>query len=491
MTRIFLELLNRSINAGWLVLVIILLRRLLKKAPKAVFLVLWALVGIRLICPFSLESILSLIPSAEPIPNTILDSNPTTPANTVPIANEISSSTELSNGLYPTHADGMVATDHKDVKNPMRLLNFLSTTVWAIGMSGFLLYATISSLRLRRKIQESIPLRDNIRLCDRISTPFLFGILRPRIYLPSSLPVEDAKYAIAHEHAHVKRHDHWWKPLGFLLLSVYWFHPLLWVAYTLFCRDIELACDEKVIRQLGAKCKKPYSIALINCSAPRRMTAFYPLAFGEIAVKERVKTVLHYQKPTFVLSSVAVLTCIAAALCFLTNPVSAAEVLSPEPPVRQHGTVEQPPVPAPATKPEQTSAEVEYTAEKRAEIAAVFDNRIQTWYSSFDVDENGNRYEAYNYELPEEIAEKYGTRNSMQLPRIIVYQSIGDRDSTETIKLKYGTYDHLTDTKHIERTEIVTIEIPAGGVAFYVVEDPSFIGFAILSGTYGDLSASI
>lgn len=144
-----------------------------------------------------------------------------------------------------------------------------------------------------------------------------------------------------------------------------------------------------------------------------------------------------------------------------------------------------------ATEPEQASAEVEYTAEKRAEIAAVFDNRIQTWYSSFDVDENGNRYEAYNYELPEEIAEKYGTRNSMQLPRIIVYQSIGDRDSTETIKLKYGTYDHLTDTKHIERTEIVTIEIPAGGVAFYVVEDPSFIGFAILSGTYGDLSASI
>lgn len=157
-------------------------------------------------------------------------------------------------------------------------------------------------------------------MCDRIDTPFILGVFRPRIYLPSNMSEQDVTYVLAHEQAHIKRHDHWWKPLGFALLTIYWFHPILWIAYVLLCRDIELACDEKVIKEMGIDIKKPYSDALINCSIPRRAITACPLAFGEVGVKERVKTVLNYKKPAFWIVLIAVIACVIVAVCFLTNP---------------------------------------------------------------------------------------------------------------------------------------------------------------------------
>lgn len=502
MENIFLELLNRSIKAGWLVLAIILLRYMLKKAPKSLFVVLWALVAIRLICPFAPESVFSLLPSTDPIPTNIMYSGSTTPSHESNIKNEIDLTVTPDNGQHAAEATEVGSAE----KNSAKLLNVLSTAVWVSGMFGLLLYAAISSLRLRRKIRESIPLRENIRLCDRIDTPFLLGLIRPSIYLPSSLAAEDAEYAIAHERAHIKRHDHWWKPLGFLLLTVYWFNPLMWIAYALLCRDIELACDEKVIRKLGAESKKLYSIALINCSVSRRAIAMCPLAFGEVAVKERVKTVLRYKKPTFWLSAIAVLICIAVALGFLTDPIASASVFAPTSSVSENNAME---VSAPTPPVKEIGAFVSDTDVEEvpdgyiAVIAhnelhkspecdlemmhAVLSKRIQTSYSSYDVDAYGKQYVSYKYDLPEEIVEKYGTRDSHELPCILIYESTGEFDSTETIELYYGKSDIDNGLYYIERTEIVTIEIPAGGVAFYVIEDDNLLSFGILCATYGDL----
>ncbi len=310
MNAVFIKLLNMSITAGWLALAVILLRFLLKKAPKWIMGVLWGLVAIRLICPFSPESIFSLIPSAEPIPQNIILSEYPAINSGLPILNQ-TINPFLSESLAPNAGDSV---------NPMQIIVSAASVIWLIGIFAMLLYTLISYVRIRRKISEAVPLKENIWVCDRISTPFILGIIRPRICLPSSMNGKDMIYVISHEKAHLKRKDHIWKPLGFLLLSVYWFNPVLWVAYILLCRDIELACDEKVIRRFGTEIKKPYSDALINCSVPRKMISACPLAFGEAGVKERVRSVLNYKKPAFWVVLAAVAACVITAVCLLTDP---------------------------------------------------------------------------------------------------------------------------------------------------------------------------
>lgn len=312
MDTVFIKLLNMSILAGWLVLAVILLRLLLKKAPKWIMGVLWAFVAIRLICPFSLESVFSLIPSAEPIPQNIMVSDNPTIHSGFPIVNQTVNPI-ISESLTSNTGDGT---------NPMMVITSAVSVIWLIGLIAMLLYTLISYICIYRKVREAVPQKENIWICDHISTPFILGIVRPHIYLPSSINEADMEYVIFHEKAHLKRKDHIWKPFGFLLLSIYWFHPILWVAYILFCRDIELACDEKVIRQFGTEIKKPYSDALINCSVPRKMITACPLAFGETGVKERVRGVLNYKKPAFWMILVAVITCAITAVCLLTNPKS-------------------------------------------------------------------------------------------------------------------------------------------------------------------------
>ena len=316
MEAIFLKILNMSITASWLVLAIVILRLILKKAPKAISVFMWALVGVRLICPFSFESILSLIPSAETVPQDIIYSEAPAIHSGVPIFNST---------VNPIISENLAPEVGVSV-NPMQIIAFVASVIWIVGIVAMVLYTVVSYFRIHRKVREAVPYQENIWLCDHIDTPFILGVIRPRIYLPSNMNEQDIEYVIAHEKAHLKRHDHWWKPLGFLLLTVYWFNPILWIAYILLCKDIELACDEKVIKDMGSEIKKPYSEALINCSVPRKMISACPLAFGEVGVKGRVKSVLNYKKPAFWIIVVAVVASIVVAVCFLTNPKQDTEL---------------------------------------------------------------------------------------------------------------------------------------------------------------------
>jgi len=307
---LFLKLLNMAIAAGWMVLAVFALRFLLKKAPKALVCVLWALVGIRLICPFSFESVLSLIPSRETLPAAVL---------TEPTFDIHSGFEAIDRPVNDYLGDRYAESVTVPAENGVDTMTVLAA-VWLIGVLLMALYTAVSYGYLKRKVREGVRVQEDVYLCDRIETPFILGLIRPKIYLPSSMGEADMAHVLAHERAHLSRHDHWWKPLGFALLSVYWFHPLLWVAYVFFCRDIELATDEKVIGRMDAEGKKAYSHALINCSAKRRAVTACPLAFGEVGVKERIRSVLHYKKPTLWLILLAVIVCIAVALCFLTDP---------------------------------------------------------------------------------------------------------------------------------------------------------------------------
>lgn len=289
MEAVFLKLLNMSITASYLVLAVVLARLLLKKAPKFITVILWGLVAVRLICPFSIDSVLSLIPSAETVPVDIMYSSEPQIHSGISQVNTV-----VNNVVLPA-----ITSDEAYSANPMQVAIFAASIVWIIGIAVMLLYALVSYVRIRFKVREAVKRDSNIYECDRIDTPFILGIIKPRIYLPSAMNKCDREYVIAHESAHIKRRDHLWKPLGFLLLTVYWFNPVLWVAYILLCRDIELACDEKVIKEMGEQSKKPYSDALINCSVPRKTVAACPLAFGETGIKGRIKSVLNYKKPAF------------------------------------------------------------------------------------------------------------------------------------------------------------------------------------------------
>lgn len=310
MEAVFLKLLNMSIAAGWLILAVAVFRFLFKRAPKAIRCVLWAFVGIRLICPFSFESVLSLIPSAETVsPNILFSQSPT-------IHTGISS---LNRAVNPVISESLAPSVGASV-NPLEVITFVASIVWIIGVVILFSYAAVSYLRLSRRVSTAMCLRENLWLCDQVASPFILGFVRPRIYLPSHMDERQITYVVAHENAHIRRHDHWWKPVGFMLLAIYWFNPLIWLAYILLCRDIELACDEKVVKELGAADKKAYSEALLSCSVSQRMIAACPLAFGEVGVRERIKNVLNYKKPAFWIIIAAVAACVVLAVCFLTNP---------------------------------------------------------------------------------------------------------------------------------------------------------------------------
>ena len=311
MSGIFLKLLNLSISASWLVLVVLALRLVLKRAPKWVNVLLWGMVALRLMVPFSIESALSLIPSAETLSPEVVRFDP---------APTITSGVEfIDNAVNPSLSESFAAAPLASV-NPLYVWTYLAGWVWLIGLTAMLAYALVSYLRLRRRVSASIPLRENIYVCDEVPSPFILGIVHPRIYLPSALDEAQRGSVLSHERAHLARRDHWWKPLGFALLAVYWFNPLLWLAYTLLCRDIELACDERVLRGMDAGQVKDYSSALLACSVPRRMIAACPLAFGEVGVGVRVKNALRYKKPAFWAVAASVAVCVVVAVCFLTNP---------------------------------------------------------------------------------------------------------------------------------------------------------------------------
>ena len=310
MNELFLKIINMSISASWLVLAVLILRFVLKKAPKWINVLLWGIVAIRLICPFSFESTLSLIPSAETIPLNIgMDTTPT-------INSGISA---INNAVNPIISQSNTPMAGASV-NLLQITIGIYEYIWIFGMIALALYTAISYWRLCRKVDTAVRYKDNIFQSENVSFPFVLGIIKPRIYLPFKMNGQYLEYVVAHEQAHICRKDHWWKPLGFLLLMIHWFNPLMWLAYVLLCRDIELACDEKVIKELGNEQRGDYTQALVACSINRRMIAACPLAFGEVSVKERVKSVMNYKKPAFWVIIISVIVCVGIAVCFLTNP---------------------------------------------------------------------------------------------------------------------------------------------------------------------------
>ncbi len=322
MEMIFLNVFNRSLAAGWLILAVIVVRFLLKKAPRRLSCVLWAVVAVRLLCPFFPVSSFSLIPSGETISAEAVRFAPAPAIDSgIPALNE---------ALNPMIGERFAPAPGTSV-NPLYIWTAVAGIVWLVGVAVMAGYALLSSLRMRSVVREAVPLEsgaalpDNVWLCDAVRSPFILGIVRPKIYLPSGITREQMLCILAHEQAHVERLDHCLKPFGWLLLSVYWFHPLVWIAYMLFCRDLELACDEKVVGGMDLDGRKAYSHALLACSLQRKMIFSYPLAFGEIGVRERVKGILHYRKPAGWLAAVAVLACAAVAVCFLTDPKEKAD----------------------------------------------------------------------------------------------------------------------------------------------------------------------
>ncbi len=311
LSDLFITFFNRSVSAGWMILAVLCLRLLFRRAPRGLLCLLWALVAVRLVCPWSLESALSLIPSTETLPHDILLARNPTVQTGIPA---------LNSAINPTLSEALAPEPTASV-NPMQVYVYLAALAWCVGMAAMALYGVCSYVRVYLRVRESVRSEGNVYLCDRIETPFIFGLFRPRIYLPSTLSETDTQYVLAHERAHLARRDHWWKPVGFMLLSVYWFHPLLWVAYILLCRDMELACDERVLRMLGTEARKPYSEALIRCSEAHPSIGACPLAFGEVGVRKRVREILHYKKPALWIVAAAVIVCIATAVCFLTDPV--------------------------------------------------------------------------------------------------------------------------------------------------------------------------
>lgn len=317
MGDIFLKLLNMSITANWLILAVLCVRLLFRKMPKWVNCILWGIVAIRLMVPFSVESEFSLQPSAEPIKSStivegeILSYMPSIDSN-LSMVDDVVNPILMENFAY----------DKSESVAPLQLLTEVASGVWLCGMIALFILSIGSMVRLRLLVREAVLYKDNLFICDQVRSPFILGIINPRIFLSSALSNEEIEYVMAHEKAHIKRKDHLWKPFAYLLLCIYWFNPLCWVAYILLCKDIELACDEKVIRDMSFIDKKEYSRVLLSCATQRNWIMVCPVAFGEVGVKERVKKVLNYKKPALLISIVAIIICIIVAICFLTNPIS-------------------------------------------------------------------------------------------------------------------------------------------------------------------------
>ncbi len=325
MQNIFLHLFNTGISVSFLIAVVILIRSLSGKAPKSFRLFMWAIVCIRLLFPVSVESNLSLLPQKDLIPDELIYSHssfePTLSeifefAGNNPVAYDIGLSSDGS----------MVFTEFTapdtDYLNPLLISLTIASVLWLAGHIAMLLYAVISVFRLKKTVSASIVLHNDILVCDNIRTPFILGILCPKIYIPSDTDPSHLPFIEQHERVHLARRDHIWKLLGFLVLSVYWFHPLVWVGYILFCRDIELSCDERAVQNMGLEDKKLYSIALLSFAADTKHLPVYPLAFGESNIKKRVKNVINHKKPTILVIIISIILIAVVGLCFLTKPVS-------------------------------------------------------------------------------------------------------------------------------------------------------------------------
>lgn len=486
MADIFLKIVNMSISAGWIVLAVLLLRIVLKKAPKWITVLFWGIVAVRLVCPFSIESVFSLIPSTETInPEIMMDGIPE--INTgIPVINNT-----LNHTLNPS-LGGAFTPEPAAGANPLQMWISVLAVIWFVGMIALLTYTLISYWCLRRKVDTAVLLRENIFQSERVSSPFVFGIVKPKIYLPFGMCKQDAEHVIAHERAHIRRKDNWWKPLGFVLLALHWFNPLMWIGYVLLCRDIEFACDERVIKELNHEQKADYSQTLLSCSVNRRMISACPLAFGGLQVRRRVKSVLAYRKPAVSLVLAAVLAGGVVAVCFLTDPKVGADapVSAPEDTSAPETDAEGPAIPdgsggKPAGTPEEAqpgkesladwmSANDRYSPEYERMLKMSLDEWLEAFGSYYPENERMFNYAVYHFHKEHLCNEALGVHT-------LECENAGTEDGSLMLYLTY--YD-----KHRSYgSEVMTISLAAGEKKVLTFEH--CFSYAVVQATYGDVSA--
>ena len=309
MTDIFLRVLNMSIAASWLILAIILLRLLLRRAGGWVMPLLWAVAGVRLVLPVSIESVLSLVPSAETLsPETVRAASPAIDSGVEFIDRAVN---PLMSAAFAREAAGPGALEG---------VTAIAAAVWLAGAAALLLYALAGRIGLGSRVRTAVMTEPGVYRSEHVEGPFVLGLFKPRVYLPYGLSPEDTEYVLAHERAHIDRHDILTRNIGYIILAIHWFNPLVWAAYALFCRDTEYACDERVARSLTPEGRAGYSEALLRCASGRARRAACPPAFGEAGVKGRIKSVLNYKKPGVWLGAAAAVCVVILAVCFLTNP---------------------------------------------------------------------------------------------------------------------------------------------------------------------------
>ena len=384
---VFTKLLNMSMAAGILALAIIVLRFCLQKAPKKYICILWALVALRLVCPIGISSSLSVFN----LLNTKTDAlgqveyfqynGKSEKPELVFDVPALISDNESPNSMT-------VGTHTSDLYLPVVMY------IWLLGAALMLACALISYIHLKREVSASILREENIYICDEIQSPFVLGVVKPRIYIPSGMAEDTQKNVIAHESAHLQRHDHWWKPMGYILLSIYWFNPVIWIAYILFCRDIETACDAKVVAGMDKENIVRYSEALLACAMRRRMITACPVAFGETDVKGRVKNVLNYKKPAFWMVALTVIACVVVAICFLTNPEQ--DAFSPS-------------IIVPAGSQEELSVVKTYEVTD-SELAAEYfeNNKLVTMVKYYEMSDGTWKTDDYTYQYRLEITGRMG-----------------------------------------------------------------------------------
>ena len=321
MKELFAQILNISISAGILIVVCVLVRLIFRKMPKSVRCLMWLLVAVRLAIPFNIESPFSLQPAREYV-TISSDEEASVGVNE---AEKTADATDKESGKE-------IVTLKDDIKNDVNNFDFMYafSIIWIIGVAAILIYAVVAYIRLRQTVGDAVLLKNNIYQSERVGTAFILGIFSPKIYVPYGLNEIELFMTLNHERAHLARRDHLLKPLGFIITAVYWFNPLVWLAYILLCKDIELACDEKVIKKIGYDKKKDYSQTLLNLSIPRKYISACPVAFGEVGINERIKNVLKIKKSKKIVITAAVALCAILAVCFLTYPRN-RKTASPEP----------------------------------------------------------------------------------------------------------------------------------------------------------------
>ena len=462
-TSLFIHLFNMSITATWIALAVMALRLVLKRTrvPKALLWVLWVLVAARLLLPFSVASALSLVPSRETVPPTILIDDTPAIHSGIPAVN---------NTLNPIIKENLSPVLWESI-NPMQVVWTVASWVWIGDMILMVLYAAVSYLRLRRRVRVSVEAEPKVMLCDGIDTPFILGIIRPRIYLPSSLSDTAVPSVLSHERAHLARRDHLWKPLGFALLTLHWFNPLLWVAYLLLCRDIESACDEKVVRDMDNTQKDGYSRALLACSMQgafhRGWISACPVAFGETGVKTRIKSVLHYKKPAFWVLLIAILACVAVGVFFLTDP---AKEENGESSVESSEESREESISEPSE--EESSATESSEPEESYTVEGVYGDGVELLSREVVEYSEGALYRYTEYAVAVDGEILYDSEQRMQIREEYGYLRVLGNESNALLTLQGEEIFPLGMYGFIDITgEWLTGKIPEGGSVIYRLQE--------------------